>query len=250
MVSWVREFYAKQAEWCGAYWGSVTERHRNKANWFGTVVGPPPKRVLELGAGGGQNAVALAEAGYEVFAVEQEHLLVEHIHHLLSQHPQTQVKVIEADFYQVSLPRSEFDAVCYWDGFGIGTDEEQRVLLRRVHHWLRPDGKALIDVYTPWHAAKSVGHGGRVGKARRVYDFDGENCRWIDRWWLEESGERVEQSLRCYSPADLRLLCEGTGLRLVGVEAGGMVDYESGQFIGSVPLEQAMWYVALLQPLA
>ncbi len=53
--------------------------------------------------------------------------------------------------------------------------------------------------------------------------------------------------LRCYSPADLRLLLEGTGLQLVKVESGGMVDYERGQFVATVPLEQAMWYVAVLQ---
>ena len=67
MNTWVREFYARQAEWSGVYWGDVNERHRRKASWISTVIGPPPKRVLELGAGGGQNAVALAEAGYEVY---------------------------------------------------------------------------------------------------------------------------------------------------------------------------------------
>ncbi|WP_235472390.1 class I SAM-dependent methyltransferase, partial [Ardenticatena maritima] len=107
-------------------------------------------------------------------------------------HSGARVKVIEADFYQVALPEDGFNAVCYWDGFGIGTDEEQRKLLWRIWSWLRPDGVALIDVYTPWHAAKSSGHGWQVGRARREYGFDGENCRWIDRWWLEETGESVE----------------------------------------------------------
>ena len=247
MISWVREFYAKQAEWSGVYWGEVEEHHRRKARWVRTVIGEPPKRVLELGAGGGQNAIALAEEGYEVWAVEQEHLLAQHIRRLLGGHSEAQVRVIEADFYQVVLPEEGFDAVCYWDGFGIGTDEEQRVLLQRVCKWLRPEGVALIDVYTPWHAAKSVGHGGRVGKARREYEFDGENCRWVDKWRNEETGEEVKQTLRCYSPADLRLLLEGTGLQLVKVESGGMVDYEQGQFVATAPLERAMWYVAVLQ---
>ncbi|WP_152918148.1 class I SAM-dependent methyltransferase, partial [Ardenticatena maritima] len=75
----------------------------------------PPKRVLELGAGGGQNAIALAEKGYEVFAVEREPLLVKHIRRLLRQHSGARVKVIEADFYQVALPEDGFNAVCYWD---------------------------------------------------------------------------------------------------------------------------------------
>jgi len=198
-------------------------------------------------AGGGQNAVALAEVGYEVFAIERERILVEHMSHLLKQHSDKRVKVIKANFYQVELPENGFDAVCYWDGFGIGTDEEQRILLRRICSWLRPKGVMLLDVYTPWHAAKSAGYGGQVGKVRREYEFDGENCRWIDRWWLEETGESVEQSLRCYSPADLRLLLESTGLELERVEPGGMMNYESGQFVETASLELAMWYVAVLR---
>jgi len=249
MLSWTRDFYAKQAEWSGAYRGGVTERHRRRARQVRAVLGPPPQRILELGAGGGQNAIALAEQGYEVVAVEQVPLLAQHIRELLRQYPQVRVEVLEADFYRVELPSNAFDAVCYWDGFGIGTDEEQRILLRRIRRWLRFSGKALIDVYTPWHAAKSVGYGGRVGKARREYGFDGEGSRWIDRWWVAESGESIEQSLRCYSPADLRLLLEGTGLELVEIQVGGMMDYEHGQYVENVPLEQAMWYMAVLQPL-
>ncbi len=249
MIGWARDFYTKQAEWSGAYSGDVTQRHRRKAEVARAILGPPPQRILELGAGGGQHAVALAEIGYEVVAVEQVPLLVQHIRELCGRHPKAQVEIIQADFYQVNLPEASFHGVCYWDGFGIGTDEEQRVLLKRIHAWLHPGGKALIDVYTPWHAATSVGYGGRIGKAVRRYDFDGEGCRWIDRWWLEDTGESIEQSLRCYSPADLQLLLEGTGLELIDVKPGGMMDYRSGRYIEPVPLEKAMWYVAVLRPL-
>jgi len=243
-----QNFYGKQADWSGAYHGDVQDRHRRKAAWARTVVGDPPGRILELGAGGGQDAVALAEEGYEVTAVELEPLLAQHIRALLRKHPQANVSVIEADFYLVSLPEHSFDAVCYWDGFGIGTDEEQRILLERIRRWLRPDGVALIDVYTPWHAARSAGHGWRVGNAWREYGFDGRGCRWIDRWRSDETGEEIEQSLRCYSPADLRLLLDGTGLELVDVHPGGMMDYEHPRYVAEAPLEKAMWYVAILKP--
>lgn len=248
-MEWTRNFYARQAEWSGVYQGDVTPWHRRKAAQARALLGAPPQRILELGAGGGQNAIALAEMGYKVVAVEQVPLLVQHLHALRRQHPQAQVEVIAGDFYQIALPESAFDGVCYWDGFGIGTDEEQRALLKRVYTWLRPEGKALLDVYTPWHAAKSVGYREKVGKAWREYGFDGEGCRWIDRWWLAETGESVEQSLRCYSPADLRLLLEGTGLALVHIEPGGMMDYESKRYVEPAPLEQAMWYTAVLRPI-
>ena len=248
MSAWTRQFYARQVEWGDVYRDEVAERHRRKAAWVGEVIGAPPRRVLELGAGGGQDAVALAEMGYEVVAVEQEPLLTQHIRALLRRHPRARVQVIEADFYRVELAEGAFDAVCYWDGFGIGTDDEQRLLLRRIRAWLRPGGASLIEVYTPWHAAKAAGHRWRVGRATREYAFDGEGCRWIDRWWVTSPEEAVEQSLRCYSPADLRLLLEGTGLKLVAVRAGGMVDYESRRYVESAALGQAMSYVALLRP--
>ncbi len=248
MQNWVREFYAKQAEWSGAYWGDVRDWHRQKARWVRSVIGPPPRLVLELGAGGGQDAVALAEEGYTVVAVEQEPILAGHIRRLIKSHPKAQVQIVEADFYKVRLPEGKFGAVCYWDGFGLGSDNDQRALLRRIRRWLAPNGVALIDVFTPWHAAKSAGYGFKVGKATRRYSFDGEGCRWIDRWQSDESGEVVVQSLRCYSPADLKLLTEGTGLYLSGVKPGGMMDYESGKFYKNAPLEKAMWFVAILRP--
>ena len=82
----------------------------------------------------------------------------------------------------------------------------------------------------------------------RQYDFDADGCRMLDHWRpAEHSSEQVTQSLRCYSPQDLRLLLEGTGLVLVQLEPGGAVDYEAGTYTPSVPLEQAMQFRALLR---
>ncbi len=242
-------FYAKQVEWGGVYLGPPTDRHRQRAAWVRHLVGAPPRRALELGAGGGQDAVALALLGYEVVAVEQVPRLAEHIRRLRRTYPTAQVTVLEEDFQRVALPAAAFDAVLYWDGFGLGSEADQRRLLRRVRSWLRPQGMALIEVYTPWHAAQAAGHRMRVGRAWREYAFDGEACRWIDRWWTEDEGP-LEQRLRCYSPADLRLLLEGTGLRLTAVHPGGRMDYERGRYIASAPLAQAMSYVAVLRPAA
>ena len=239
------KFYRLQEEWGGVYSGEVTAWHRHRAQRVRSVLGQPPKQVLELGAGGGQDAVALAEQGDIVVALEREPLLVAHLRHLLREHPTAQVRVVEADFYQADLPEGAFDAVCYWDGFGVGTDEDQRRLLRRVRYWLRPGGLMLVDVYTPWHAAKSAGHRMRIGKAERTYAFDAHRCRWIDTWRMAD--EHVTQSWRCYSPADLRLLLEGVGLEIIDVQPGGAMDYATGRFQAEAPLLEAMWYTAVLK---
>ncbi len=244
-MNWVYDFYAKQAKWSGAYWGDVLDIHREKILVVKEFAGSENKRALELGAGGGQHAIALAELGYQVVAIEIVTDLAQHARKLAERHNNVDVEVVEGDFYSIEIPGT-FDVVCYWDGFGIGTDDEQRQLLKRIRNWIKRKGHAFIDVYTPWHAAKSAGYSSRVGQARRRYDFDGEQSRWIDSWWLESNeNQKITQSLRCYSPADLRLLLEGTGLALLQVIPGGMMNYESGRYVPKTTLDKAMWYTAV-----
>jgi hypothetical protein len=69
----------------------------------------------------------------------------------------------------------------------------------------------------------------------------------IDRWWpIGDESKAVTQSIRLYSPADLCMLLQGTGLALQSVESGGAVDYENKRFVEQVPLAQAMGYMASL----
>jgi hypothetical protein len=156
------------------------------------------------------------------------------------------MRVIEGDFYQVELSE-EFEVVCYWDGFGVGTDEDQQRLLSRIAGWLTPDGCALIDVCTPWYWTSVAGRGNDFEKVSRRYAFDANNCRMLDRWWPKDNEQAaVTQSLRCYSPADLRLLLKSTGLSLASFKPGGAVDYEAGRYLPEVALEKAMQYTAKL----
>ncbi|HZG93270.1 MAG TPA: hypothetical protein VEZ46_01020, partial [Mycobacteriales bacterium] len=53
-------------------------------------------------------------------------------------------------------------------------------------------------------------------------DFDPVGCRFLDSWWFDgDDSPPLTQSVRCYSPADLALLVEGTGLAVDGLEVGG-----------------------------
>lgn len=115
--------------------------------------------------------------------------------------------------------------VAYWNGFGIGTDEDQRKLLKKIFdEWLSPDGLALIDIANPfvwasWNGEKEqkpanpeVGYPNNV---TQYIEFDPINNRFYDSWWVtEKPEEKFTQDIRCYSPVDLLLLLEGTGLKL------------------------------------
>jgi hypothetical protein len=64
-------------------------------------------------------------------------------------------------------------------------------------------------------------------------------------WHVADEAHVVTQSLRCYAPADLRLLLEETGLSLQTLEA-----YDTERYEHAVPLAQAMLYLAKLVPVA
>ncbi len=243
-MDWALEFYTKQNQWSGVYEESIHEGHRLKAAWIEELTGAGRKRILELGAGGGQVAAAMAELGHEVVAVEQAPTLAAHIQKLAATLPTGQLTAVQGDFYRVDFTGS-FDVVCYYDGFGVGTDAEQRHLLRRIASWLTPTGSALIEIYTPWYAASVDGRGWRVGQAERRYNFDADGCRWLDTWWpIDQPEGAVQQSLRCYCPADLRLLLEPTGLQLQHVKPGGTMDWAQHKWLPVAPLGKAMNYVA------
>ena len=247
-MEWVADFYRKQNGWSGVYEEPISETNRQKAALIEEFAGLGSKRVLELGAGGGQGAAAAAELGHEVVAVELLADVCDHALQLASSLSLQKMTVVNADFYTVEL-QGRFDVVCYWDGFGIGTDADQQRLLRRIVDWLTPDGSALIEVGTSWYAASVDGRGWKVGDAERRYSFDADGCRWQDTWWPKgKPEEAVRQTTRCYSPADLRLLLAGSGLELRKVKPGGTMDWQAGKWIPSVPLKQAMSYFVQLCP--
>ncbi|MDQ3694905.1 MAG: class I SAM-dependent methyltransferase [Chloroflexota bacterium] len=246
-MEWVAPFYARQHEWLPEYAESaVSERHRAIAARIGRLTSGPPGRVLELGAGGGHAAAATADLGYDVVAVELVERAAARARSLATEPRPGSMTVHRGDFYDIEV-NGPFDVVCYWDGFGIGSDDDQRRLLRRIAGWLHPAGRALIDIFTPWYWANVAGKEQRLGDVARRYGFDADECRMVDEWWpLADQTALVGQSLRCYSPADLRLLLAGTGLGLVGIEPGGTIDETTGAWVERAPLARAMSYLAVL----
>jgi SAM-dependent methyltransferase len=247
-MEWVAAFYARQHAWIAE---SGYEDPAMVAERVAALrrLAPPPARVLELGAGDGATAVALARAGYRVVAVELLPEAIAPAREAAPALPPGALEVRVGDMYALAIAGA-FDAVAYWDGFGIGSDADQRRLLRRIAGWLSPEGAAVLDVFTPWYWANAAGREDAIGAARRRYGFDPVGCRMLDAWWPDGSpDDAVAQSLRCYGPADLALLLEGTGLRLAAVEPGGCWHAESATWEPRAPLERAMTYTAILRPI-
>jgi SAM-dependent methyltransferase len=257
-MEWTKEFYTKQVLWGGwpARWTpyslstlpAAVKRHPAAV---ARLAGAGPQRILDLGAGPGFTAAALAAGGHRVVAVELVPECLANLRRLAAEVRGGNLHVVEGDFYQLTLPEP-FDVVCYFDGFGIGSDAEQRRLLQRIAGWLTPGGCALIDILTPWYWAAmgqrplASERSWQTGQACGRWDFDPEGCRMVGPMWrVEDESHVVTQTIRCYSPADLRLLLEGTGLSLQALEG-----YENERYDHAVPLAQAMLYLAKLVPVA
>ena len=246
-MDWVRDFYTKQNVWGeGVYDREISSEDRKRAASVAACLERKTGRVLELGAGGGQTCAALADLGFHATALELLPLPIAQAQTFAEEARMGTMTVIAGDFYDVD-PESDFDLVGYWDGFGVGTDEDQRRLLKRIAAWLKPEGCALIEVGTPWYWVNAAGQGWQVGQALRRYGFDPVECRMLDTWWpIDDESQAITQSIRCYSPADFKLLLQGTGLKLQSFTPTGAVDYQAKTYREQAPLEEAMGYVAIL----
>jgi len=96
------------------------------------------------------------------------------------------VNLVRGDFYTADLGGG-FDCVTYWNGFGVGTDADQRRLLRRVSGtWLAPGGSMVLDVFSPWRWAREAGTVRRVNHAVALINaipYDPVSSRLVDTWW-------------------------------------------------------------------
>lgn len=254
-LDWVRPFYDQAGVWWGDDHDAADDQSRVAA--IHRLVGHGPWRILDLGSAAGSTAAAMATAGHFVTGVEFSPMRARFAKGLTDQHYAGSLTIVEADFYTVMFDQ-RFDLVTYWDGFGVGNDADQRHLLRRMAaEWLEPGGYVLLDVFNPAAAARQAGYEIRLNPLRGVpgsvlmlrrWHFDAVNSRWIDEWVPVDNPDRaLAQAIRCYSPADLRLLLEGTGLEARYLEVGGVPLTWTGDDItaGGPFLDQLMYLVQL-----
>lgn len=106
--------------------------------------------------------------------------------------------------------------------------------------WLEPHGMLLVDEQAPWYWSAKAGSSYSFGGLEGLFSFDAEKCRMVaEAWPAGDERQRTAQTIRCYSPSDLELLLEGTGLVLAGYEPYDNEDYDN-----AVPLIDAMLYLA------
>ena len=118
-----------------------------------------------------------------------------------------------------------------------------------------------MDVYHPCGPIKAAGQKrildrlenvpGSVDMTESSY-YDGIKNRWIDIWEPVNDKESARvQSIRCYSPADLLLLLDGTGLTVQKIVYRGQeIDFESHEISTENALadeNRSYYYTAILK---
>ncbi|MFJ8455551.1 class I SAM-dependent methyltransferase [Bacillus paramycoides] len=233
----VKEFYKKQFE--------LLNYDINTESWLEQVakevqeqIGYPFQTMLELGAGNGGFARAMSKLHVRMTTVE----LVSELVSFAKEHSSSDIAIHCGDFYQINF-EEKFDVVSYLDGFGVGTNDEQLFLLKRINDWMKDDGCALIDIYQPLYWKKASGREMPIGSAMRKYEYDSENERMLDHWWeTVSSNDIVTQSLRCYTLDEISNLCAEARLKIVGIFPGGAYDFEERKYKEQASLNECLSY--------
>ncbi|MBI5962292.1 MAG: class I SAM-dependent methyltransferase [Chloroflexi bacterium] len=255
-TEWIKDFYTQAGEW----WGADPQApgvHKTRVEIVERLCGGGSKKILELGAGTGVTAAALANAGHNVTAVELSRTRADLARHLAKIQRTGALSILEGDFYTMEL-NQRFDIVCCWETFGLGTDIDQRCLLKRIAgEWLKPNGSILMDVYSPIRPARDAGIERRLPPLKGVpgsveminrCHFDLLHGCWIDEWIPAAEPEKaLAQAIRCYMPPDFLLLLEGTGLIMKRIEVDGLeLDVKARAIATGGPLMDAWCYLVWL----
>jgi len=255
---WIKDFYTQAGVWWGAD-PQVSGVHKTHVEIVARLCGKGSKKILDLGTGPGATAAALADAGHQVIAVELSPTRADFARELAMIPRKGFLNILEDDFYTMEL-NERFDVICCWETFGLGTDTDQRCLLKRIaDEWLVPNGCVLMDVYSPVRPAREAGTERRLAPLKGVTGsveminrchFDPLYSRWIDEWIPVAAPENaLAQAIRCYTPSDFLLLLEGTGLVMKYAEVDGQeLNVKSNAIAASSPLMNAWCYLVQLIP--
>src|SRR5205085_5987658 len=220
---WYRTFFA-DGFWAVADVEYSPERTDAEVAYLESVLRElaPGTRVADLGCGKGRHAVALAERGFEVTAIDVAE-------ELLGDAPP--VTWVAHDLLSgASWPLGRVDAAILVQSFGWSSDADQRLLLARVRRHLEPGGLLVLDVSNAAAIIRNlVPHAEAelpAGPVALDRSFDVRTGRSVGSIALD--GHRREHSIRLYHADQVEALLRESGFEVLRVDA----DFERGAEVG------------------
>jgi SAM-dependent methyltransferase len=156
-MDWAEGFYSTTGRWWGPAESGITQRDHDRVALVRAFCRTEAVTMLELGCGYGNTAATAARDGFRVTGVDIGGVRLDFAEQYANVGGPGSPSFVHADFYSFAAAE-RFDVVCYWNGFGVGTDADQRRLLRLIGgQWLAAGGQAIIDVANPLVWARWAG---------------------------------------------------------------------------------------------
>jgi len=188
----------------------------------------PPARLLDLPAGFGRHALALARRGYRVTGID---IAPEAI---AAAQEEARALGVEASFavgdMRTAPPGGPYDgAYCFGNSFGYLSHEDTKSFARNVFQALRPGGRWAIDTGTAAesllpHMApdRTLEAGGIAYSVRNSYDATAGRLRQSCVLTRGDARQTAEISYGVYTVAEICRLLAAEGFRVVS--ASGSLD--------------------------
>lgn len=203
------------------------------------LLGGSPRTVLDLGCGPGRHALALADAGLRVTAVDTSPSL---LRQLASRRAERAIEIVQGDMREF-VRESAFDLVIVmWTSFGYFVDEaDHRRVLAKIRESLAPEGRLVLDLVGLEYLCRNLQpvhlteyDDGRILIERPVLV---DSMTRLENEWMLVDGERVHYhtfSHRVWSAGEIRGLLAEQGLEVTAIAgdwAGRAYDLEAERLI-------------------
>lgn len=185
-------------EWYATFLSSVEEPQTAKEVSYIKRQFPLPEyaKLLDVGCGPGRHAVPLAQSGYCVTGIDKNAAVLKVARQKTPELIRETTHFLQLDQRELHTLDERFDGViCLWQSFGFFEPKENQEVLQQLNALLRPQGRALFDLYN----AEALSN----APARKEIEHDGRRAHitqsLVQKFWevrISYDGSKQEDRFR------------------------------------------------------